>query len=157
MGELLVVPAHDSDAGITQPSMPMVTADDARRADPPMTAASRAGLPSREWSSGLAARIDAALDDWGTETPVVAPNNAELRALLGSPDPTRQQPLDEIARLQRRAAELAEADPPRRSPHPTAEVDPDDIEAAIELAPPARRPAAAGAIGVAKPRPKKPE
>ncbi len=51
--------------------------------------------------------------------------------------------------------ELAEADQPRRAPHPTTEVDPDDIEAAIEIAPPARRPTHANAIGVAKP--KKPE
>jgi hypothetical protein len=46
-------------------------------------------------------------------------------------------------------------DPPRRSPHPTTEVDPDDIEAAIEVAPPARRAVHPHAIGAAKPR--KPE
>jgi cyclic-di-AMP phosphodiesterase PgpH len=163
--ERRAVPAHDPDAGITEPSMPALDA-------PSAVASSGAAPGETDWSSGLAARIDAALDtdDWGRETPVVAPSKAELRALFGHPDPTRQQPLEEIAMLQRRAAELAEADAlrrsshptaeadaPRRSPHPTAEVDPDDIEAAIELAPPARRPAAATAIGVAKPRPKKPQ
>jgi putative nucleotidyltransferase with HDIG domain len=106
------------------------------------------------WSAGLASRIDASFtpDEWGNETPIVAPSEAELRALLGRPDPTRQQSAVEIERLQQRAAELA--DPPRRSLHPTAEVDPDDIEAAIEVAPPARRPSHPNAISA---RPKKPE
>jgi hypothetical protein len=137
--------------------MPALGIGDDRRVD--LSPAPPSPARTADWSSGLAARIDAALDsdEWGSETPVIAPTRAELRALLGQPDPTRQQPLEEIERLQRRAAELAEADPPRRSPHPTAEVDPDDIEAAIELAPPARRPLAASAIGVAKPKPKKPE
>jgi hypothetical protein len=44
---------------------------------------------------------------------------------------------------------------PRRAPHPTTEVDPDDIEAAIELAPPARRSAHPPVTGAGKPR--KPE
>jgi hypothetical protein len=116
-----------------------------------------AGEPAPEhlpWADGLASRIDAAFDadKWGHETPIVAPSEAELRVLLGRPDPTRQQSVVEIEQLQRRAAELG--DPPRRSPHPTAEVDPDDIEAAIELAPPARRPTHPNAIGG---RPKKSE
>jgi hypothetical protein len=75
--------------------------------------------------------------------------------LLGQADPTRQQPVEDIERLQRRAAELGAGELPRRSPHPTAEVDPDDIEAAIEVAPPARRHVHPNAIGAAKPR--KPE
>jgi hypothetical protein len=114
-----------------------------------------AGEPDNgQWAEGLASRIDAAFeaDKWGHETPIVAPSEAELRVLLGRPDPTRQQSVVEIEQLQRRAAELA--DPPRRSPHPTAEVDPDDIESAIELAPPARRPSHPNAIGG---RPKKSE
>jgi hypothetical protein len=49
---------------------------------------------------------------------------------------------------------LAEPPPPRRAIPQTAEVDPDDIEAAIEVAPPARRPAHPNAISA---RPKKPE
>jgi hypothetical protein len=112
-------------------------AEHRRRAAPLV---SRSDGEDSPWGSGLAARIDAALDsdEWGQETPIVPPNEAALRTLFGQPDPTRQQPHDEIQRLQRRAAELAD-DPPRRSPHPTAEVDPDDIEAAIEVAPPARR------------------
>ncbi|MGN6110577.1 MAG: hypothetical protein ACTHU0_36080 [Kofleriaceae bacterium] len=106
-----------------------------------------------EWSSGLAARVDRALegDEWSTETPVVAPSKAELRALLGAPDPTRQQSLDEIEALHRRAEDLEPDLHARRPAAATAEVDPDDIEAAIELAPPARR----SAIAIAKPR--KPE
>jgi hypothetical protein len=137
------------------------------------------GAPAQPWSSGLASRVDAVLvDEWSHETPVVAPTSAELRVLFGQPDPTRQLPVDEVEELQRRAAELAETDrqrrtailaeaelkrraaqvapaEPRRRMPPTAEVDPEDIEAAIELAPPARRPAAKNTIGVH--RPKKPE
>jgi putative nucleotidyltransferase with HDIG domain len=146
--------AADLDAGVTEPSLPVLAVGDERRVDLPL----RPPSPERAagWSSGLAARIDAALDsdEWNRETPIVPPTKAELRALLGQPDPTRQQPIDEIELLQRRAAELSDGDPPRRSPHPTAEVDPDDIEAAIELAPPARRPTHVHAIGVAKPKPK---
>jgi len=131
--------AADFDAGVTEPSMPVLAVGDEIRVDVPLTA-----------------RIDAVLegDEWGKETPIVAPTKGELRALLGRPDPTRQQPIAEVERLQRRAAELA--DPPRRSPHPTAEVDPEDIEAAIELAPPARRPHP-NAIVTIKPRSRKPE
>jgi hypothetical protein len=111
------------------------------------------------WSSGLASRIDAALhDEWSSETPVVAPTKAELRALLGAPDPTRQQSIDELERLHHAARELhSEPEllvlPSRRPPPPTSEVDPDQIEAAIELAPPARR----GPNTIASARPKKPE
>jgi len=83
----------------------------------------------------------------------VPPTRAELRALLGQPDPTRQQPVDELALLQRHAVDFDEPELlPRRAPHPTTEVDPDDIEAAIEIAPPVRRPPNAKSIGVAKPK-----
>ena len=159
------VTAADDDAGATDPSLsslsslrplpplPAVptleTRDD--RIDPPSPWSSPTG--ESPWSTGLASRIDASIDadEWSKETPIVAPPEAELRALLGRPDPTRQQAVDEIALLQRQAAALA-GDPPRRSPHPTAEVDPDDIEAAIEVAPPARRPSYANVIGAAKPK-----
>ena len=150
------------DAGVTEPSMPVLDIGDQRRIDVPVRSVARtvpsSSPPHRKakWSSGLAARIDAVIesDEWGHETPVVAPSKAELRALTGHPDPTRQVPVDELEILQRRAAELASVETPRRVPHPTSEVDPDDIEAAIELAPPARRPIHANAIG---PKPKKSE
>ena len=106
------------------------------------------------WRSGLAARIDAAIDaDFGGETPVKAPTRAELQAAAGvPPDATRLQSFEELERLKRAATERP-SDPglqlTRRAPHPTAEVDDNDIEAAIELAPPARR----TALGVAKKKP----
>ncbi len=112
---------------------------------------------SAAWAAGLAARIDAAIDeDFGGETPVVAPSKAELRSLLGQPDVTRKQSLDEIERLQRAVAARNDAREheteilQRRSPHPTTEVDPDDIEAVIEVAPHVRR--KSNPIAVAKPK-----
>ncbi|TMQ13871.1 MAG: hypothetical protein E6J91_17150 [Deltaproteobacteria bacterium] len=147
--------AHEPDAGITEPSLPMLAIGDQRRVDMPLTPP-RSEADRTRWAQGLAARIDAALtDEWGNETPIVPPTKAELRALLGQPDPTKQQPIDELELLQRRASELSDPAMPRRAPHPTAEVDPDDIEAAIELAPPARRGTHPHAIGATKPR--KPE
>jgi len=146
--------AHDFDAGVTEPSMPVLAVGDQVRVDLPVRPqpAQPTAAPLPGWTQGLAARIDAKIaDEWGNETPIV-PTNAELRALLGHPDPTRQQPVDEIELLHRRAAELADPVLPRRSPHPTTEVDPDDIESAIELAPPARRPTHPNAIGQVKPR-----
>jgi hypothetical protein len=102
------------------------------------------------WAKGLAARLDAQLEeDFGTETPIKAPTKAELQALLDSPpDPTRKQSVDEIEALHResRAHQSQELNLDRRRPFPTSEVDEADIEAAIELAPPARR----NAIGIAK-------
>jgi putative nucleotidyltransferase with HDIG domain len=96
-------------------------------------------------------------DEWSMETPVVAPSAAELRALMGAPDVTRQQSVDEIDRLHLAARALALSDPEilpppaipetRRKPI-TAEVTDEDIEAAIELAPPARK----NAIAIAKPK-----
>jgi hypothetical protein len=166
------------------PAMPGLEVGDERSVDVAPAPAAPAqgtpalGAPAQPWSSELASRVDAALvDEWAHETPVVAPTSAELRVLFGQPDPTRQLPANEVEELQRRAAELAETDrqrraavlaeaelrrratelgaEPRRRMPPTAEVDPEDIEAAIELAPPARRPAAKNTIGVH--RPKKPE
>jgi hypothetical protein len=151
---------QDPDAGITQPSLPVLAVGDQCRVDVPLPpgAAPASEAPAKTgWAAGLAARVDAALDSdtWGKETPVVGPTSAELRMLLGQADPTLQQPVEDIERLQRRAAELGAGNPSRRSPNPTAEVDPDDIEAAIEVAPPARRPVHPNAIGAVKPR--KPE
>jgi putative nucleotidyltransferase with HDIG domain len=149
---------RDPDAGATEPSLPVLAIGDQRRVDVPLAPGAAADAEARGktgWAAGLAARVDAALDSdtWGKETPVAGPSSAELRMLLGQADPTRQQPVEDIEQLQRRAAELG--DPPRRSPNPTAEVDPDDIEAAIEVAPPARRQVHPNAIGAVKPR--KPE
>ena len=164
----------DDDARRTRPSMPAI--EDAGRTEPsmprfelPMTRpgqtepGTRATPPPppkapKPLTPGLAARIDAQLDDdaWGTETPIRAPTPAELRALLGQPDPTKQQSLDELERLhaaadaQRQAEEDARPEIlSRRQPRVTSEVDDDDIEAAIEVAPPARRP---NSIAVAKPK-----
>jgi hypothetical protein len=147
----------DLDPGVTEPSLPAIAIGDELRADlplPPAPPASSPAGPKAGWASGLAARIDAALDgdEWSRETPVAPPARAALGARLGQPDPAQRQPVDEIASLQRRGAELGDTAQPHRSPHPTTEVDPDDIEAAIELVPPARRPTNAKAIGVAKPK-----
>jgi hypothetical protein len=134
--------------------MPVHDIGDERSVDlppaPPSNAPRDVATP---WSRSFAAHVDAApVDGWGNETPVAPPTSAELRLLFGHPDPTRQLPIDEVELLQRRAAELAEADRRRRPPPPTAEVDPDDIEAAIELAPPARRPVAKNTVGVKRPK-----
>jgi hypothetical protein len=152
------------DASSTEPSMPrfeLPVQPAGPGAPPPPPAAASAEPPTEDhpWSSGLADRIDAVLqDEWANETPVMAPTKAELRALLGMPDPTRQQSLDELEALHRAADEVPSepellAAPPRRAPYPTTEVDPDQIEAAIELAPPARRRPNTNTIS----RPKKPE
>jgi putative nucleotidyltransferase with HDIG domain len=160
----------DDEARRTQPSMPAI--EDAGRTEPSMPrfempvtkpGQTQPGTrppppPPKPLTPGLAARIDAQLDDdaFGTETPIRAPTAAELRALLGQPDPTKQQSLDDLERLHAEADALRQADEDarpeilsRRSPRKTAEVDDDDIEAAIEVAPPARRP---NAIAVAKPK-----
>jgi hypothetical protein len=92
--------------------------------------------------------------DFGTDTPVKAPTRAELQALLDTPpDPTRKQTVEEIEALHLKALDRP-SDPelnfdPHRRPHPTTEVRDDDIEAAIELAPAARK----SSIGVAKKKP----
>ena len=151
--------APTEDAGTTAPSFPKI--EEAARTEPSMPKFDMANAtppppPAKLRTPGLAARIDAQLDsdEWSTETPIKAPTPAELRALLGQPDVTKQQSIAELERLnaQSRAREQAEEDAKpeilsRRHPMPTSEVDDDDIEAAIELAPPARRP---NAIGQAK-------
>jgi cyclic-di-AMP phosphodiesterase PgpH len=90
--------------------------------------------------------------DFGTDTPVKAPTRAELQALLDTPpDPTRKQTVEEIEALHLKALDRP-SDPELvfdRRPHPTAEVTEDDIEAAIELAPAARK----SSLGLAKKKP----
>jgi len=167
-------PAKRDDAATTEPSMlrdevtaEERTSDEALITQPRMSAIGDTtqpdvALPEGEgarlgaessWARGLAARLDAQLEeDFGTETPIVAPTRAELQALLNSPpDPTRKQSFDELEKLHKetrdRAAQSSqELELERRRPFPTSEVDDADIEAAIELAPPARR----NAIGIAK-------
>jgi cyclic-di-AMP phosphodiesterase PgpH len=136
------------------------------------------GEAATSWARGLEARLAAQLDAadaaadaaagaaaasesdddyaFGRKTPASPPTRAELQALLNSPpDVTRQQSYEEIEKLHRQTQHLREAqsqelDFTRRVPYPTSEVDEADIEAAIELAPPARR----NVVGVAK-KPKK--
>jgi hypothetical protein len=177
--QLLAAVKPDPDVATTEPSMPVFeeAGDTQPRLQLPLTAPPSnpaLQLPQNaQWAAGLAARIDAALDgretpagsaaegrrgsideDFGGETPVIAPTKAELRALLGQPDVTRKQSFDEIARLQRAVSERAEADEPEilqhRRFHRTTEVDPDDIEAVIEVAPHVRR--KSNPIAVAKPK-----
>ncbi len=145
----------DDKARRTQPSIPV---EDPGRTEPSMQKFAALTGGARPATPGLAARIDATIDgdEWGTETPIRAPSPAELRALLGQADPTMQQSLDELERLHAESELHADAEEDakpelfqRRHPNPTSEVDDDDIEAAIELAPPARR---ANAIAVAKPK-----
>jgi hypothetical protein len=131
----------DDGAHRTEPSMPKFELP--LRAPPTNTARS---MPER-----VEAAVDP--DEWQTETPIKPPTKAELRALLGVPDPTRKQSIDELEALHR-AVDSAESEPelfPRRYPSVTEEVDPDDIESAIELAPPARN-RAPSAIAFAKPK-----
>ncbi len=159
----------DDEARRTQPSMPAI--EDAGRTEPSMPRfevpttkpgrtepGTRPPPPPKSLTPGLAARIDAQLDDdaFGTETPIRAPTAAELRALLGQPDPTKQQSLDELERLHAEADAQRQAEDDarpeilsRRTAKVTSEVDDDDIEAAIEVAPPARR---SQSIAVAKPK-----
>jgi cyclic-di-AMP phosphodiesterase PgpH len=133
-GSVLVKPASSAPAGdLTDPEITVP----------------EAGAES-SWARGLAARLDAQLEaDFGTDTPVSAPTRAELQALVDTPpDPTRQQSVEEIERLHALSRERPsqDLDFTQRRKYPTSEVDDADIEAAIELHPPARR----TAIGVAK-------
>jgi cyclic-di-AMP phosphodiesterase PgpH len=102
-----------------------------------------------EWAQRIAAKLDA--EDFGTDTPTRAPTRAELQALRDfPPDPTRKQSIDELEALHAKSKERnSEPELFARRAHPTAEVTEDDIEAAIELAPQARK----GAVGVAKKKP----
>ena len=142
----------------TNPAMPRFVDEHDRklplRAPPTAPPATRPSRPPAERS--LADRIDAAMasDEWSPETPVKAPSSAELRSLLGQPDPTRQQSIEEIERLNRASRDVETPEPevlirPRRVHHVTNEVGEDDIEAAIEIVPPVRRPST---IGIAKPK-----
>ncbi|HEY5923125.1 MAG TPA: HDIG domain-containing metalloprotein [Kofleriaceae bacterium] len=147
-GSMLIEPAKSDDGGETQPRMNAI--GDTTEPDVPLPdEGARLGAES-SWARGLAARLDQQLEeDFGTETPIVAPTRAELQALLNTPpDPTRRQSIEEIEKLhlESRAGQSQELDLERRRPFPTSEVDEADIEAAIELAPPARR----NAIGIAK-------
>jgi hypothetical protein len=126
-GIIKIEPAS-SDAAIT---MPRMDRDDIL---------TRVTQPSIEVQAGERVTVPVPRQsepDFGTDTPVKAPTPAELQALSDSPpDPTRKQSVEEIEALHRRA-------------RATAEVTEDDIEAAIDLAPAARR----GAIGIAKKKP----
>jgi putative nucleotidyltransferase with HDIG domain len=105
------------------------------------------------WARGLAARIDGYVDEFSQDTPARPPTRGELQASSDAPpDATRQQSLDEIELLQRspiarRSSEELEFS--RRAPYPTTEVREEDIEAAIEIAPSARRTGVIP-IGIAK-------
>jgi hypothetical protein len=115
----------------------------------PDAAVTNPRMEKAAWVKSLAARIDA--EDFGTDTPPRAPTRAELQALLDSPpDPTRKQSIEELE-TQRAKSRERHSEPELfvRRPHPTTEVKDDDIEAAIELAPQARK----GAVGVAKKKP----
>ncbi|MEO8840831.1 MAG: HDIG domain-containing metalloprotein [Kofleriaceae bacterium] len=158
---------EDSESSTTQPAMPRAIADADSHGDVGDVTEPALLLPTpapvfaddKPWARGLAARIDASLDDdFGRETPAHAPSRAELQALVDAPpDATRQQSLEEIERLRidpaaRRSEEELQFVTPRRSPYPTAEVSEDDIEAAIEIAPSARRTGSIP-IGIAKKKP----
>jgi len=149
----------DEDAVSTRPRMD--AADTAPNLDLPLRAPpSSPVIPvppadaASSWAQGLESRLAKQLDDdFGTDTPVHAPTRAEMQALMNQPpDVTRQQSVEEIEALHRQTRERPsqDLDFTRRAPYPTAEVDESDIEAAIELAPPARR----TALGVAKKPPK---
>jgi hypothetical protein len=163
----LVVKQGDDGSVLIEPAAPPTKPDEAATTQPRMMAIGDTTDPDvalpddggarlsaeSSWSRGLAARLDAQLEeDFGTETPIVAPTRAELQALLNSPpDPTRRQSVDELERLHRETRERAaqssqDLDLDRRRPFPTTEIDDADIEAAIEVAPPSRR----NAIGIAK-------
>jgi putative nucleotidyltransferase with HDIG domain len=146
------------DAGSTEPSLPAATIPE------PAASQTLSGDPLRR-AVDLASRADASeRDEWSVETPVVAPSKAALRALLGVPDVTRQQSVEEIERLHEAVREYdsdpAILPPPAildapsgriRTPRNTAEVEEDAIESSIELAPPARK----TAIGIMKKPPPK--
>jgi hypothetical protein len=151
------------DAAVTRP-VPKQAPEDADSAPPisdvtqPDVRLESASVPQTTWARGLASRIDANLDDeFGRDTPTRAPSRAELQALVDAPpDATRQQSIEEIEKLQRDPAARRSQEElhfkPRRAPFPTAEVSEDDIEAAIEIAPSARRTGSIP-IGIAKKKP----
>lgn len=135
-------------AALRTPSITSHETDDGVIRLEPDAAVTHPRLEKQAWVKTLAARIDA--EDFGTDTPPRAPTRAELQALVDTPpDPTRKQSLDELEALHAKSLERSsEPELFARRPHPTAEVSDDDIEAAIELAPQARK-----SIGVAKKKP----
>jgi putative nucleotidyltransferase with HDIG domain len=146
-------PSIDEDPAVTQPDMLAIgDATDPNITLPGTGVAKVTGESS--WARRLAARLDAQMDeDFGTETPIVAPTRAQLQAMLdAAPEVTRKQPIEEIERLHHEALQARERpssedlDFNRRAHRPTSEVDENDIESSIEIAPPAR----GTAIGVAK-------
>ncbi len=163
--------APSEQAAATQPNMPRAQTDEPQSrnddtqprvelplpapamSDPHMPIQPPAPPTRSTWAKKLASRLDSD-EEFGTDTPVSAPTKAELQALLDTPlDPTRQQTYEEIEKLHRQAQARRsepELDFSRRPPHATAEVREEDIEAAIEVAPAARR---TGAIGIAKKKP----
>jgi hypothetical protein len=159
-GSIRIEPARPDDhAAITHGSMPAAREPDPGETAPNLELPLRAPASSpvipipddSPWARGLAARLDAQLDEgFGTETPISAPTRAELQALLNSPpDVTKQQSLVELERLHQETRDRRsqpDLDLTRRAAYPTREVEDSDIEAAIELAPPARR----NSVGVAK-------
>ena len=90
-----------------------------------------------------------AAEQWLAEDPDPK-TRAELQALLDSPpDPTRKQSIEELEAQRAKSMERnSEPELFVRRTHPTTEVKDDDIEAAIELAPQARK-----SVGVAKKKP----
>ena len=147
-----------AESASTQPSMLRATDDIGDVTSPDIELPRQSNIPvpdaGSSWGRGLAARLERQLDDdFGRETPTSPPTRAELQALMDqAPDATKQQSIEELERLHEQAR-MRESQPEleltRRSPHPTREVEEDDIESAIELAPSARR----NAIGVAKKKP----
>jgi putative nucleotidyltransferase with HDIG domain len=163
--------SEDTDSATTQPALPRApdrvgnrdstldsTPDSIGDVTEPEIRLEHASVPQTTWARGLAARIDSGLDDaFGRDTPTRAPSRAELQALVDTPpDATRQQSIEEIEKLQRDPAARRSQEEltfkPRRAPFPTAEVSEDDIEAAIEIAPSARRTGSIP-IGIAKKKP----
>ncbi len=110
---------------------------------PPPSAVRAPAIVMKEGTDGII-KID---PDFGSDTPPRAPTRAELQALLDSPpDATRKQSIEELeADRLKSMARSSEPELFTRRPHPTTEVHEDDIEAAIELAPQARK-----SIGIAK-------
>jgi hypothetical protein len=155
-GSLLIEPRPNDDVGdVTNPDI--LIGQDARAPRPPKTS----------WAQSLADRIDRQLEDDDDDEPAAAfaPDATRQQSIeeierlhregfLDRPeDATKQMSVEQIERLHRDGGLDRPSEPElqlsRRGPFPTTEVDEADIEAAIELAPPARK----GSIGVAKKKP----
>ncbi len=113
----------------------------------------------RAWTAGLAARVDALLDDDGLEVtspaikpPPRGPNTAEIAALssaFAGDEVTTVKPPRTAAPSEPPATRAPPPPPPAREPSPasTIEIDGDDIEAQIELAPALNRPPSGPVVG----------